>query len=230
MTNVRQIIEHIKEPTVLYLMWQDADRDRHHVGNLYPDRFEYLDKNDLPDNFEGFPAFSIKKKVHEGNVLSVFLTRCPQRERTSYEKFLNSFALDPKGDEVKNLSDFMLLGYTGVYIPSDSFHLINPFKEIEPPFEFVIRMAGVHNYYSNFDNLEEKEGEALSLELEPSNEKDPKAIKINFKGEKLGYVQKGINNSFHDWINKKYKIDLSIYRVNGSKERRYVYAFVKIRN
>lgn len=235
MIKSRQIIKNLKEPKVLYLMWQDNTeaRNRYLIGKLYKDKFEYLLEDDnfqkAKDNgFIGFLAFSLNKKVHTGNVLSVFLSRCPQKERASYEKFLSSFALSPEQEEVKNLTDFMLLAYTGAYIPSDSFHLLNPFIDIEPPFEFIMRIAGADRRYKDFDDLDSKEGESLTLEKEPANENNSNAIKINFKDKHLGYIQNGLVESFHDWLERGYNVNLSIYRVNGSPEYRYVYAFVEV--
>ena len=113
-------------------------------------------------------------------------------------------------------------------MPSDSFHLLNPFLDIETPFEFVMRIAGADRRYKDFDDLESKEGEPLTLEKEPNNENDSNAIKINLKDKQLGYVQKGLVESFHKWLEHDCNIDLTIYRVNGSPDHRYVYAFVEV--
>ncbi|MDX1919077.1 MAG: HIRAN domain-containing protein [Candidatus Caenarcaniphilales bacterium] len=227
----KHIIKNIKEPKVLYLMWQDLssnDRNRYHIGNLYEDRFEYLKEN-FPSKFDGFPAFSPETEIHTGNVLSVFISRCPPKERITYNNFLEAYGLDPEQAEVKNISDFALLGYTGAYLPSDEFHLFNPFKDIEPPFQFVMKIAGAHRHCRMLKDLGwQPDDDELKIVPEPENKNDSQAISVTLQCTKLGYIPKGLTQSFHSWLDSKFKISLHLYRANGSEEHRFLYCFVNV--
>lgn len=121
-----------------------------------------------------------------------------------------------------------MLGYTGAYVPENPFHLINPFENIKPPFEFVMKIAGINQRDNTIDFFGLVQGKELTLEKEPENKKNNKAIKILQNQTHLGYIQEGFVNSFNDWIDKNYKIEIAIYRVNGSEQYKNVYAFVSI--
>ena len=46
--------------------------------------------------------------------------------------------------------------------------------------------------------------------------------------KKVGYVCRGLNESFHSWLDKGYNIDAVIERVNGTVDSPKIYALVKI--
>ncbi len=124
-------IKNLKESEVLYLM-----KGNTHVGNLYKDYFEH--RTSLAE--DAFPAFNVEKKIHiSKNVLIPFLSRLPNKNRVNYPRLLESYGLNYKD----TLTDFMLLGYSGAYLPCDPFWLMNPFKNAEPPFEFVLKLNHV---------------------------------------------------------------------------------------
>lgn len=227
-------IKHIVNPSVLYLMWKDKDGSRHKVGELFPDHFDYLSSDDpgmiaaKEKGFEGFPAFNIDVQSHS-NPLPVFIRRCPPKDRRDFDDYLKAFALDPDSDEVRHIPDFTLLGYTGSYITANPFNLINPFKEIQPPFEFVMQVAGANNYLANFD-IQNLVGEALFTEQETTNKHDHHAVILKLNHQTFGYIPRGLNHSFIEWMNKKWIKKITIRRINGQPDHRYAYVFVEISN
>lgn len=215
-------------------MWKDERGSRHKVGVLKEDIFTYLptDSEDMKaaveSGFQGFPAFDLEKLEHK-NPLPVFMRRCPPKDRRDFDDYLKAFSLDPESDAVKSMSDFTLLGYTGAYVPSNPFNLINPFSDQEQPFEFVMQIAGAHHNYFNTHSLEEDvKCQNLKAQKESDNEHDPNAVVLTLNDEKFGYVQRGLNTSFIDWIEKERIESINVARVNGSASHPYAYAFVKI--
>ncbi len=227
-------VENIIEPKELFLMWKDEGGGRHKVGVLKEDLFTYLPKDSgemqeaLNSGFQGFPAFDLDKLEHK-NPLPVFMRRCPPKDRRDFDKYLKAFSLNPESDDVQNMSDFTLLGYTGAYVPSNPFNLINPFSDQAQSFEFVMQVAGAHHNYFNTHSLDEDmKGKDLQAKKEPNNNFDPNAIVLTLDEEKFGYIQRGLNTSFINWLEKDRIESINISRVNGSAQHPYAYTFVKI--
>ena len=224
-------ISNIVKSRFLYLIWKNEKSSKHFiVGKLYEDRFEYLDKDSLKESidngFEGVPAFDLDKKSHE-NALKVFMRRLPPKNRTDYDKFLSLYGLDINLDSVKSISDFELLGYTGAYVSGNSFHLTNPFIDIEAPFEFVFRASAFNQYSKNLEDHLEINSQ-LSLKLERDNIFDNRAIQIVYKDIHIAYIPRGLIDSFHFWLKRDYKINLYTYRINGSSSYQYLYVFAEL--
>ena len=227
-------IENIVEPKELFLMWKDGDGDQHKVGVLKKDSFTYLPENSdemraaFKAGFRDFPAFRLDKPEHK-NPIPVFMRRCPPKSRTDYDTYLKAFLLDPESDDVQNISDFTLLGYTGACVPLNPFILINPFSDQAQPFEFTMQIADAHrHYFSTHSPDEDVKGKNLQAKEEPDNDSDPNAIVLALDEEKFGYVPQGLNTSFIDWLEKDRVESINIFHVNGRAQHRNAYAFVKI--
>ena len=228
------IVENIVEPKELFLMWKANSGRRHKVGVLTPDQFTYLPLDSpeivdaLQDGFEEFPAFDITKHVHD-NPLPVFMRRCPPTDRRDFDAYLQAFSLDPNSAAVKKMSNFTLLGYTGAYVHGNPFHLLNPFSGIATAFEFVMQIAGAHhNYFKTHDDTNLL-GQLLQAALERDNVNDPFAVKLCLNGEPFGYIQRGLNHSFGEWVASNRLESIRLSRVNGSVDHRYAYAFVRVK-
>lgn len=228
-------VKKIIEPKELFLMWKDKSGSRHKVGILKKDSFQYLphDSEDMmkafDNGFSGFPAFNLDHLEHQ-NSLSVFMRRCPPKDRRDFDLYLEAFSLDPNSEDVQNISDFTLLGYTGAYVPNNPFNLVNPFSNQEQSFGFVMQVAGAHhNYFKNRSPEDIKvEGKSLSIAREYNNPHDPKAVALSLDGEVFGRIQRGMTDSFIEWIEQERIESINIQRVNGSVEHPYAYAFVQI--
>ena len=232
-------IEHITTPSKLYLMWKDNERRRHQVGELTEGSFRYLfDDEDFKEakqrGFKGYPAFPFDSGVGHKNPVCAFIGRCQPRNRTGFPIYLKSFGLDPTRKEVKSMSDFQLLAYTGAAIPRDPFNFASSFEGVEPLFEFVLQVA----VFENKEFFEEKEkiqkvmelknmeGHKLDLHKEEDNPKDSRAIKVMLQGNKVGYIPKGYTSSFHKWMDNQ-QVKMNVFKVRLESPV-YIYAFVSV--
>ena len=170
--------------------------------------------------FEGFyPGFP-GEKVHK-NVLSAFIRRLPPRQRNDFDRFLEAIRIRP-GTQV---SDFALLGYAGARLPSDDFAIIHPFDDANPPFEFLLMLAG-YQYYDRirFPLASSRVGMRAAFEMEPENPNDPEAVRVVIPdvrpGGTAGYVCRGLLPQFRRWLGEGLRIEASVERVNGRRESR----------
>lgn len=230
-------IQHIIEPQELLLSWQTdspENRMRLFVAKLIRNGNDadlvYL--KDTPDfktaqknGFDCYPGLSVETDRHI-NILATFMKRLPPRSRNDFPKFLNALRLNPQ--DSGKISNFALLGYSNAKLPGDGFTVINPFTNIEPPFELLMQVQG-YRFFTDPDLHESlKEGLAVSFQAQPQNLKDPKAIMILIDGRQIGYACKGLTDSLHRWIKSGYDISASIERINGTPERPDVFILVEI--
>lgn len=145
-------IEHIIEPTRLWLVWQPGEVDsqsrrRHIVGEIVKsgdDIFlQYLTdtedfKSAIEVGFVGYPAFKLGETVHRIGVPDAFMRRLPPRKRDDFHEYLERYRL-PKDFSG---SDMALLGYTGAKLPGDGFEIYADLADASVPFEIVLEVAG----------------------------------------------------------------------------------------
>lgn len=231
-------IEHIKEPTCLYLTWQPPiasglQRMRRIVAKLIRTEnndadLEYLtDTEDLKRaveiGFEGYPAFPLTKPRY-GNVLCTFVKRMPPRTRGDFHKYLDAIRI-PK--EAK-ISDFALLGYSGAKLPEDTFNLSICLRDEAAPFEFLTEVSGFR-YSDGMKILADlREGDTVSLVKEPTNQHDSKAIKVLRQNVHIGYINRVITGDFCLWMDEARIKAIQIERINGQTERPRIFLFVEI--
>lgn len=232
-------IEHIVNPDRLLLSWQtprgSKNRMRMFVAELIRTdnntKLKYLNETDdfkkaRKLGFEGYPGYSIGQQEHE-NVLISFLKRIPPRNRKDFDRFLNSLWINPNlKDEI---SDFALLGYSRAILPSDEFTLIHPFDNAKPPFEFLAPVQGSQYYIDNIPYEKMAEGLETTFKPEPDNPKDPEAIVVQIDRKTVGYVCRGLLESFHRWLDSGYAISASIGRINGTPENPKIFVYVTVR-
>lgn len=229
-------IEHIIEPIKLLVCWQAPEgneRTRFVIGELEKKNdvivFRYnIDSEDIIKakdlGFVGYPAFKQLDKEYAEGVMETFMRRIPPKSRGDFDKYLKLYRL-PKD---KDISDFALLGYTGAKLPTDGFSIINSFYKLEEPCEFMMEIAGFR-YFSDIDVKSLNIGDQVSIQKEDDNKFDDRAIRIEYKGKKIGYINRALIETFHNWIDTKAKIQLIIERVNGHPVRPLVYLFVKVK-
>ena len=234
-------INNILEPKKLWLMWQDntPERKRHKVGILTKDKFEYLSDADLQDaksvGFKEYPAFPMQEdsvKTYE-NALSTFISRCPPKNRRDYDVYLRAFGLDPESDDVKNISDFSLLGYTGAFLHGNPFTLVNDYADCDDDFDFILQVSrSKDNYFKYREYTDDVKITLLNKEIEVQPENHPKdvnAVKVLVDKEDLGYVQTGLTKSFLKWIDAGRISEMKITKLNGDVENPNIYAYVNIK-
>jgi hypothetical protein len=232
-------IEHIIEPSRLLLSWQapeGGDRRRYLVGELRrrggdADLLYLRQSKDYADakakgfsgEYPGFPA----DKDHPG-VLAAFMRRLPPRQRGDFDKFLEAIRI-PLGAEV---SDFALLGYAGARLPGDDFSIIHPFDDANPPFEFLLLIAGYRYYQKDVPRESLKPGMAVKFEMEPDNPYDPDAVRVvilDVSERAAGYVSLGLLPQFRQWMISGLGVEGTFERLNGTSERPLAYVFVAVR-
>jgi hypothetical protein len=234
-------ITHIIEPAKLLLSWQappaSPDRGRHIVGELrrrgpdadlvyLVDSPEYAKAKDkgFPGEYPGFPA----GRNHAG-VLAAFMRRLPPRQRSDFDKFLEAIRIRPG----TRISDFALLGYAGGRLPGDDFYIIHPFDGAEPPFEFLLMVAGYRHYRQTVPYEALAPGMAARFENEPDNIHDPDAVRIVIPGvsdSTAGYVCRGLLPQFRRWLMAGLEVSAVVDRKNGMSEHPLVHLFVEVRS
>lgn len=231
-------IEHIVEPEKLLLSWQTSqprkNRGRIFVAELIrkgddADLVYLLNSDELQRaqslGFKEYTGFSANQQTHE-KVLFAFIKRLPPRSRGDFGKYLDSLRIWIDA----NISDFALLGYSGAKLPDDDFEVIHTFENAIPPFEFLLNIQGYRYYAERLPFASIKLEQEATFQAEPKNEIDPKAIKIIVGGAHVGYVCRGLTESFHKWFEMGYKIDASIERKNGTAEQPEIYLYVSIKD
>ena len=229
-------IEHIIEPEKLLLSWQPQPtkgRGRMFVAELIrkendADLVYLLDsrefKNATSLGFEKYTGFPVEQRRHE-NVLSIFMKRLPPRSRGDFGKYLDSLRIRKDAE----ISDFALLGYSGAKLPDDDFTVVNTFENAIPPFELLLHVQGYHYYANQLPLSSINQGQGAVFQPEPENEFDSRAVKIVINETRVGYVCRGLTESFHKWFEAGYKIDASIERINGPEDKPEIYLYVSVK-
>jgi hypothetical protein len=122
-------IQNLIEPTNLLLSWRPKTvNELYLVAKIEREKenysFTYLTETTefeaaIKQGFCGYPAFSLRTRLHTNNVLDAFLRRLPPKTRGDYNLYLQQHGLPAPFP----YSDFALLGYTGAKSPADGFVL-----------------------------------------------------------------------------------------------------------
>lgn len=232
-------IEHILDPTRLLLVWRPSQsgvpRTRRVVAEVVqPKRdanavLRYLSKSEdyvcaELEGFRGYPAFTIEQEEHASNVLDSFIRRLPPRNREDFNLYLKRHRL-PNNVELSNMA---LLAYTNAKLPGDGFELYPDLTTSKPPFELIIEVAGFrHQDGVTLDGI--YVGDPVVLKPEPENPHDKNAIAVYHSGKKIGFIDRAQAPSFQSWIKNKYKISVTVERINGQSDRPLIYLFVAVR-
>ncbi|MBB1648466.1 MULTISPECIES: HIRAN domain-containing protein [Delftia] len=230
-------ISHLCEPSRLLLTWQGLEsatnpkaRYRYVVGELVPTddpsvvTFRYL--SDTPDfraareyGFKGHPAFRLNEKESVwSDVLQTFMRRLPPRKREDFPAYLQRHLLP----HPFALSDLALLGYTGARLPSDGFSLSPVFDCTKLPCQLVTEVAGTRHYATLQDVEAVRVEDVAELILEPENETDPEAIRVDIGGKKMGYINRVVNTNVHGWLEHAV-VTAKVCKKNGTPERPLIY-------
>jgi len=184
----------------LWLIWKDPDsRQRFVVGRLWFDSqyyFQYVRSDsqtsltnygmDLARKF-GFrklEPFQDSRVFANDTLFHVFSRRLPDRTRADFESLVKEYKLEPECTPLE------LLEATGGRLATDTMEFVTPFTcEESGEFEIDFFVAGWRHYDGEMVFNELKRGTRLELELEPTNQYDPFAIKVLGPGGiMLGYV------------------------------------------
>ncbi len=227
-------IEHIVEPDKLLLSWQTpSERLRMFVAELIrngddADLVYLKEREDFSRaqslGFNDYPGLDIKINIHK-NVLTSFMKRLPPRSRGDFGRFLDALRIKAEAE----ISDFALLGYSGAKLPDDDFTVIHPFENASVPFELMLPVEGYQYYQDELSlNVLSTDMQA-DFEAELGNPKDPEAIKIIVNDVKVGYVNRGLTGSFHEWMQAGLAISAYVERINGTEQNPEIYLYVSVK-
>ncbi len=228
-----RFIEHIIEPTKLLLAWQASDekhRTRYIVAELNRMDKEislvYLTQTSdfikaKEHGFEAYPAFPDVNKTYH-NVLDAFMRRLPPRTRGDFPQYLEGLRLKPD----VQISDFALLGYSGAKLLSDGFSLIHPFDNVDGSCELLLEAAGFRHIQQNKANIHIDEQAFFSKEFNEAIKED--AIRIDVKGNHIGYVNRGLIPTVLNWMEKDRIKGAWVEKINGTPGKPAVYLYVKV--
>lgn len=227
-----KMITKIIEPKKLYFIWKSNTDPSVNckVGEIELKNGRYVLRylTDDPDfklaqkkGFVGYPGFKVSLKEHQDNILETFRKRLPNRSRSDFKDYLRAHKISSDVE----VSDFALLGYTGGKLPSDGFSFLHPFEDAKAPFSFIIEASGVRHFKENTSGL--KLGENICLEKEPNNKHDPNALKLTYKGQCVGYINRCQTSIFRQFIDTS-TFRITVDRLNGSAERPRLFLFVEV--
>lgn len=229
------LIRIVPEPKRLILAWQSSregsSRRRWEVGELTRDdvsnnapvTFRYYSDEKLAgainEGFDGYPAFRLKHGPFP-SALETFMRRLPPRRRSDFPRYLQNFKVSPDAE----FSDFALLGLSEAKLPSDGFSVVDPLDELDQPMQFLTEAVG----YRHLSNRPvPSTGDAIALNFEPTNPKDPDAITFSANGQLVGWVNRLQTCAFRRWMQEQ-RIQASVDRVNGTPEYPRLYLMIEV--
>jgi hypothetical protein len=125
-------------------------------------------------------------------------------------------------------SDLALLGYTGAYLPSDGFGLVPVFPtDSREPCDLVVEVAGLRHTFGG-DPACIHVGDEIRLQADPQNPVDQDAVLVTWNGQRLGYINRALRDTFKAWISSR-SVTATVDRVNGKPDRPLVYLRVAVR-
>ena len=206
------------ETDKIYLTWRKGTGFlRHVVGVLCKNEnnqyvFKYLDKENLTkaefDGFTYYPAFENIERTYEQDVLEIFSRRLIDPNRRDYDKFLNYWC----AEEYKG-NNFAILGLTGAKLQTDNFEFIAPHYEIPAIFytELTWLQKGDADIQEKFKNEDKHENSGkITVQAEPDNEVDPKAVEVLYEDKRLGYIKSIHCDCIADALNNNYQVKVGV--------------------
>ncbi|MBI5919053.1 MAG: hypothetical protein HY849_06735 [Nitrosomonadales bacterium] len=231
-------LQHIVEPIRLLLTWQPSDEQAHDrtrrvVGEVYAETngeivFRYLkDSSDYQAaceaGFQGFTAFENKSEVIRHGVVEALIRRLPPRKRDDFSDFLRQHRLPSPFPN----SDLALLGYTGARLPSDGFALVPEFPRDAIPCDYLMEVAGLRHVFRGSVSENIHVGDPVHFEIDSQNPVDADALVVVCAGQRIGYVNRVIKSTFHNWL-KSHQVVATVERLNGKPTRPLVYIRVSV--
>ncbi|QGH20890.1 HIRAN domain-containing protein [Clostridium butyricum] len=221
----------------IYLIWKDPkSRRQYRVGQLskngqYEFEYGFEIQEALKKGFELLISFdSLGKRYSSDKLFSPFRSRVPDRRRKGINNILEKYGLT-------EYSEYQLLKKSGGRLPIDTMEFIDPILDNgEEPIERNFYIAGARHYIGCNGTCCDKSidlsnEEKLYLELEPTNEYDRYAVKINNENNVLvGYMPRYYSESVFEFITKgaKYQLEVSDINKNADNCNECVRAYLKI--
>lgn len=172
-----------------------------------------LDSEDLDAaldaGFRGYPGLPLQYCGDGRTAFDVLRRRLPPPMREDFPEFLEGFGLSPE----MGLSDLSQLAYTGAYLTSDSFGIVETFDGFSAPFRYVFDVAGYRWYQCDAPDL--AAGEPISFRANPANPHDPGAVEVLCRGDFLiGHINRLQTGPVRAWLTNG-SIRARVFRQNG---------------
>lgn len=204
----------------LLLVWQNPESGRFiKVGQLdvLADgrfAFHYLPGAATDPQFLELDEYPERDAVYVSDDLPVFFSnRIMSADRPSYGQYLRWLGIEDI--EAAELP-IEVLARTGGQRVTDTFHIVDLPEHFEASFSSRFFVSGVrHTVGANRVLAALESGASLSLELEESNEVNPKAVLIDtVDGKKVGYVPDWLCGDVHDLIKSGWSVTAIAEHVN----------------
>lgn len=204
----------------LYLIWKNPDTRRQYIvgtlskNGLYEFKYGVEFVAAQKTGFKGLEAFKDFNKTYKSERLfPVFSSRLPDRKRKGISEILKKYGLS-------EYDEYMLLKNSGARLPIDTLEFIDPLLDDDKPVSKNFYIAGSRHYLpcrgdNCINTVNVKEGDRVSLLLEPENPKDQNAVVvIGNHNEKLGYIPRYYAQQVTSMIKKGKELICEITEVN----------------
>lgn len=205
----------------LVLVWQNPDSHRFiKVGQIdaLPEErfaFHYLPGAADEQGFVALDEFPHLDGIYVSDeVPAFFANRILSAERRGYDKYLAWLGLS---EFAESEVPFEMLARTGGGRATDTFHVVDLPIQTEAHFESRFFISGIrHSETADAAIASIEDGSPLMLELEESNEVNPKAVVIDTAdGAKIGYVPDWLCGDVNTLIKQGWKLEAVADRVNA---------------
>lgn len=225
----------------LILMWKHPETKKNYVIGLLSKlskryRFTYL-KNEVNTaiqvGFElliGFP--DVEKKYYSKKLFPLFERRIPPRGRKLFQNIIKKYDLDINSDVM-----WQFLKISQARTGTDTFSLVQPLKIIDKKLNLEFSVAGwsfTPNKILINEMIDTKDFE-ISLEKEPTNPKDGKAILVNISNLqqqfKLGYIPSPYNGPIFEILDKApnlHYVSKLVYQLDFDENRPVVFISIDL--
>lgn len=205
----------------LYLAWRKGRGHRRIIiGEILisTDQFRYIPEGLQEAQAMGmgvYTEFPDTTKTYS-NALSIFTSRLNKPTRSDINKYYQYWEIP----EDKKADIAFLLARTGGMLPTDNFEIIADYNP-QPDLKFVSEICSLSHRKLSPDTLSVEE--KLHYQLDPTNEKDPQAVKV-FKadGTPLGYIKRIHCNVFYKDASISYRITVKSLERNGHLNRCFI--------
>lgn len=209
----------MNEHSFLFLIWKDPQsRSNYIVGKLERTdsgySFEYSSdyKEAQAAGWNLIQSFPDEKKYESEVLFPVFASRLPDRKRKNIDEILKKYGLDV-------YDGYELLKQGGGRLPIDTFEFIDPIFDEDKTIERQFFVVGIR-HQSGCGGKECKMrpqlevGEKLLLQVEPSNEYDPFAVKVlTEKNEMIGYIPRYYSKGVSERLNHNMTYDCIVVEI-----------------
>ncbi|HNY31353.1 MAG TPA: hypothetical protein PKO15_10740 [Fibrobacteria bacterium] len=182
---------------VLRLAWRPASAGERLVvgtstreGDTYSFRYDGADlEKAVRLGFQGYPGMSVDHApVWNGRSMEAFRARLPQSKRPDREHLLGLWGVAPDESD-----PFVLLGATGGRLVTDAFEFLPVLRPLAGT-RFLTPVAGFRYYEGAVSLPGIPAGTAFRPVPEPSNAFDPRAVRLEFQGQLVGYLRKVVSD------------------------------------